>query len=119
MGSITLGQRRRPLTTIIDVNQGTERQMMVLKSFVSHSAALASRPRILTTTFMCALSATVRFTSTADGGTKIPLEPAYTRNPVVSIMTGDDVPIFCRGWKPKPAQPIAFQIPGRCHAWPL
>jgi len=92
---------------------------MAWKNFVSQSAKLASRPRILTTTFMCALSATIRFTSTADGGTKIPAQPAHMHNSLVSPMTGDGAPIFCRGWTPKPAQRIVFSSPSGCRAWPL
>jgi hypothetical protein len=92
--------------------------MMVWKSFVSNSATLASRPRVLTTTFMCALSATVRLTS-AEEGPKIPAPPVRTYNPMVSVMTGDGAPIFCRSVRPKPAQPIVFRHPGGCRAWPL
>jgi hypothetical protein len=92
---------------------------MAWKSIVSQSATLASRPRVLTTTFMCALSATVRLTSSADEATRIPVQPAHTHNPVVSIMTRDGVPIFCRGWRPKPAQPTVFPSPRSCRAWPL
>lgn len=92
---------------------------MAWKSFVSQSATLASRPRVLTTTFMCALSATVRFTSTPDEATRIPAHPAHMLNPMVSIMTRDGVPIFCRGWRLKPAQRTVFQSPSSCRAWPL
>jgi hypothetical protein len=93
--------------------------MMVLKSFVSQSATLASRQRVVTTTFMCALSATVRLASIADEGTKIPSQPVHAHNLMVSIMSGDAEPIFCRGGRPKAAQAIVFQIPRGCHAWPL
>lgn len=93
--------------------------MMVLKSFISQSATLASRPRVLTTTFMCALSATVRLTSTADEGTKSPLQPVHAHNPIVLLMTEDDAPVFCRGWRPRAAQPTVFQMPRGCRAWPL
>jgi hypothetical protein len=93
--------------------------MMAWKSFVNQSATLASRPRVLKTTFMCALSATVRLTSTADEATRIPPHLAHMLNPLVSIMTRDAVPIFCRGWRPKPAQPLVFQRPRDCRVWPL
>jgi hypothetical protein len=92
---------------------------MVWKSFTSHAATLASRPRLVTTTFMCALSATVRLTSTADQGPKVPLQSVHARNPLVSIMTADGVPIFCRGTRPKPVQPTVFRGPRGCHIWPL
>ncbi|MGY3355019.1 hypothetical protein [Bradyrhizobium sp. 18] len=93
--------------------------MMIWKNLVNQSATLASRPKVLTTTFMCALSATVRFASTGDEGAKIPVEPAHRQNPLVSIMTRDSVPIFCTGWRPKPARPLVFQRPRGCRAWPL
>ena len=92
---------------------------MIWKNLVSQSAILASRPRVLTATFMCALSATVRFASTGDEGTRIPPRPAHAQDPLVSIMTRDGVPIFCMGWRPKPAQSLVFQRPRGCRAWPL
>ena len=92
---------------------------MIWKNLVNQSATLASRPKILTTTFMCALSATIRFASTGDEAAKIPAQPAHTQNPLVSIMTRDSVPIFCMGWRPKPARPLVFQRPRGCRAWPL
>ncbi len=91
---------------------------MAWKRFVGQSATLASRPRVLTATFMCALSATVRLTSTADQATRIPV-PAHMHNPMVSIMTRDGVPIFCRGRGSKPVQPTVFRRPRSCRAWPL
>lgn len=92
---------------------------MIWKQLVHQSATLASRPKVLTTTFMCALSATVRFASTGDEGAKIPEQPAHMQNPLVSIMTRDGVPIFCMAWRPMPAQPLVFQRPRACRAWPL
>jgi hypothetical protein len=92
---------------------------MVLKNFVSQSARLASRPRVLTTTFMCALSATIRLASTADEGAKRLPQPIHAHTLMVSLVTGDDVPIFCRNWKPKVARPIVFRMPRGCCAWPL
>jgi hypothetical protein len=103
----------------IDANQRSEGQMMVLWSFVSQSATLASRPRVLTTTFMCALSAAVRFASTVDEGTRMPAHPPHAQNAIAPIMTKDGVPIFCLGWGPKPAQPLALPRPRGCRAWPL
>jgi hypothetical protein len=92
---------------------------MIWKNLVNQSATLASRPKVLTTTFMCALSAAVRFASTEAEGTRIPAQPAHTHNAMVAIMTRDGVPIFCMGWRPKPAQPIAMLRPRGCRAWPL
>jgi len=92
---------------------------MAWKSFVSQSATLASRQRVLTTTFMCALSATVRLTSTVGEATRMPAHPVHMLNPMASIMTRDSVPIFCRGWRPKPTQRTAFRSPTSCRAWPL
>jgi hypothetical protein len=92
---------------------------MIWKQLVNQSATLASRPKVLTTTFMCALSATVRFASTGDEGTRILAQPTHTQNALVSIMTRDGVPIFCMGWRPKPPQPLVFQQPRGCRAWPL
>jgi hypothetical protein len=96
-----------------------EGHVMIWKNLVNQSAALASRPKVLTTTFMCALSATVRLASTGDERARIPAQPAHTQDPMVSIMTRDSVPIFCMGWSPKPAQPLVFQRPKACRAWPL
>lgn len=90
---------------------------MIWKNLVNQSATLASRPRVLTTTFMCALSAAVRFASTE--GTRIPAQPAHTHNDMVGIMTRDGVPIFCMGWRSKPARPLALLRPRGCRAWPL
>jgi len=92
---------------------------MIWKNLVNRSASLASRPKVLTTTFMCALSATIRFASTVDQGAKIPAQPPHTQDPLVSIMTRNSVPIFCMGWRPKPARPQVFQRPRGCRAWPL
>jgi hypothetical protein len=92
---------------------------MIWKNLVNQSATLASRPKVITTTFMCALSATVRLASTVDEGTRIAAQPAHTQNPMVSIMTRDSVPIFCMGWRPRPAQPLVFPRPRGCRAWPL
>jgi hypothetical protein len=104
----------------ITVSTSTTRgHVMIWKNLVNQSATLASRPKILTTTFMCALSATIRFASTGDEGTRIPAQPAHTQNPLVSVTTRDGVPIFCMGWRPKPAQPLVFQRPRGCRAWPL
>jgi hypothetical protein len=102
----------------VDVNPRRD-TVMIWKNLVNQSANLASRPKVLTTTFMCALSATIRFASTGDEGAKIPAQPAHMQNPLVSIMTRDGVPIFCMGWRPKPAQPLVFQRPRGCRAWPL
>lgn len=93
--------------------------MMVWNNLVSQSATLASRPRVLRTTFMCALSATVRFTSTIEAGLKITAPPVNAYNPVVSITTGDAVPLFCRNLRPKRPQPTVFLHPKNCRAWPL
>jgi hypothetical protein len=92
---------------------------MIWKNLVNQSATLASRPKVLSTTFMCALSATVRLASTGDEGARIAAQSVHTRDPMVSIMTRDSVPIFCLGWRPKPAQPLVFQSPNACRAWPL
>ena len=92
---------------------------MTWKNLVNQSATLASRPKVLTTTFMCALSAAVRFASTVDEGTKIPAHPAHAQNAMAAIMTRDGAPIFCQGWRPKPAQPPALPRPRGCRAWPL
>ncbi len=93
--------------------------MMVLRSFVGPSATLASRSRVVTATFMCALSATVRLTSATEGGTKIPPQPAHAYSPLVSTMTAGDAPIFCGGRRTTAAQPIVLQMPRGCRAWPL
>jgi len=93
--------------------------MMVLKSFVGQPATLASRSRVVTATFMCALSAAVRLTSATEEGTKIPPPPVHAYNPLVSTMTAGDAPIFCGGQRPKTAQPIVLQMPRGCRAWPL
>jgi hypothetical protein len=92
---------------------------MIWKTFVNQSAALASRLKVLTTTFMCALSAAVRFASIVDEGMKIPAHPAHAQNAIAAIMIGDGIPIFCLGWRPKPAQPLALPRPRGCRAWPL
>ena len=92
---------------------------MIWKQLVNQSATLASRPKVLTTTFMCALSATVRFASTGDEGTRILAQPTHTQNALVSIMTRDGVPIFCMGLEAEAPQPLVFQQPRGCRAWPL
>lgn len=92
---------------------------MAWKSFVSQSATLASRPKVLTTTFMCALSATVRLTSTTGEATRIPVHPAHMLSSMSSIMIRDSVPIFCRGRRLTPARRAIFQSPPSCRAWPL
>ena len=92
---------------------------MIWKNLVNQSLTRASRPKVLTTTFMCALSATIRLTSTADGGTKIPAPPAPMHNPLISSMIRDGAPIFCSGSKPTMAQRIVFHGPRGCRVWPL
>lgn len=92
---------------------------MIWKNLVNQTATLASRPKILTTTFMCALSATIRLASTGDEGPRTPAQLTHMQNPLSLITTGDGVPIFCMGWRPKPAQPLVFPRPRGCRAWPL
>jgi len=92
---------------------------MVWNNLVSQSVTLASRPRVLRTTFMCALSATVRFTSTIEAGQSITTPPVNARNPMVSIMPVDGVPLFCRNFRPKRPLPTVFRHPKNCRAWPL
>ena len=91
---------------------------MVWNNLVSQSAALA-RPRVLRTTFMCALSATVRFTSTIQEGQKIPTPPVGAQNPMVLITAAHDLPLFCRSLQPRRPQSPAFLHPKNCRAWPL
>jgi hypothetical protein len=90
---------------------------MIWKNLISQSATLASRPKVLTTAFMCALSAAARLASTVDEGTKIPAHPAYAQNAMAPIMARDGAPIL--GLRPKPAQPPALPRPRGCRAWPL
>ncbi|MGY3235000.1 hypothetical protein ACVMAJ_001890 [Bradyrhizobium sp. USDA 4448] len=92
---------------------------MVWNILVSQSATLASRPRVLRTTFMCALSAAVRFASTIEAGQKITAPPVNAHNPTVSITTGDSVPLFCRNLRRKRSQPTVFLHQKNCRAWPL
>jgi hypothetical protein len=105
--------------TIMVSTSTTEGHVMIWKNLANQSATLASRPRVLTATFMCALSATVRFASTEAEGARIPAPSAHTQDPLVSIMTRDDVPIFCLGWRPKAVQPLVLLRPSGCRAWPL
>ncbi|SFJ53122.1 hypothetical protein SAMN05216525_12787 [Bradyrhizobium sp. Gha] len=93
--------------------------MMVWNYLVSQSAILASRPRVLRTTFMCALSATVRFTSAIEEGQKIPAPSVDAQNPMVLITAADDVPLFCRSSRPTRPQPPVFLHPKNCRAWQL
>ncbi|WP_439400542.1 hypothetical protein ACRQ5Q_42010 (plasmid) [Bradyrhizobium sp. PMVTL-01] len=73
---------------------------MVWNNLVSQSATLASRPRVLRATFMCALSATVHFTSTIEAGQRITTPPVNAHNPMVSIMALDGVALLCRNFRP-------------------
>ncbi|MGY3534518.1 hypothetical protein ACVISU_007286 [Bradyrhizobium sp. USDA 4452] len=93
--------------------------MMVWNTLVSRSATIASRPKVLRTTFMCALSATVRFTSTIESGQRITAPPVGARSPVSSIIATNGVPLFCRNFQPKRRQPIVVRHPKNCRAWPL
>jgi len=111
--SIALGQRHtwsaRP--HLQQASQQVEGQMMVWKTFVSQTL-IASRSRVVATTFMYALSATVRFTTATGNETKILAQSVHRTNPMIFIMTRDGLPIFCNDRGPKSAQPIVFQSPG-------
>ena len=93
--------------------------MMVWNNLVSQSVTLASRPRVLRTTFMCALAAAVRFTLAIEERQNIPAASINVQNPMVSITAADGVPLFCRSLRPKPPPPTVFLHPKNCRAWPL
>jgi hypothetical protein len=94
-------------------------QTMAWKNFVSRPA-IASRSRAIATTFMYALSVTVRFTTATGNETKIPAQSAHRTNPLIFIMTGDGLPISCKDQGPKSAQSTVFPGGFRSeHARPM
>jgi hypothetical protein len=106
--SIALGRlRTRFARSSRCLRQQQTDTMMIWKNFVSQPA-IASRSRVIATTFMYALSVTVRFTTATGNETKIPAQSVHRTNPLIFIMTGDGLPIYCKGQGPKSAQPTVF-----------
>jgi non-heme chloroperoxidase len=73
-----------------------------------------SRRKVLATSFMSAISLTVRSTSVAGKETTTSTDPAQRNDPMTSVTTEDGVQIFYKDWGPKSAQAIVFH-----HGWPL
>lgn len=77
-------------------SQQTERHMMASKTLAGQGA-IASRSRVVATTFMCALSATVRFTTATGNEAKILGQSVHRSNPMTFIATRDGSPVFLQG----------------------
>jgi len=73
--------------------------------------AIASRSRVVATTFICALSVTVRFTTATGNERKIEAQSAHRSTPMTFNTTRNGAPILCRYREPKSAWPIVFQNP--------
>jgi hypothetical protein len=86
---------------------------MAWKNFIG-PLAITSRRSVVASAVMYGLSLTVRFTSAAGEETEIPPQAVQSSSPMISIMTKDGVPTFCKDWGPKSAQPIVFH-----RGWPV
>jgi hypothetical protein len=88
--------------------------MMVWKAL--GQPAIALRSRIVATTFIYALSVTVRFTTATGNEARIAAHAVHRSHPMVFLMTGDGLPIFCGDRRPKFALPAAFPSRGGFRA---
>jgi len=84
--------------------------MMALKTLAGQGA-IPVRSRLVATTFIYALSVTVRFTTATGNEAKIPAQSVHLGNPLTLITTRDGAPVFCRDREPTSAWPIVFQNP--------